>query len=259
MASECRDGSQGSADLPGGDAGSLARFGRAVRPPGGLRRLLVHVVETAAVRVQEGKRRRQPRCPAPPGEIRPDPGAPRLPRHEAGGVGCRGAPRHLSGAPALQEPQTAGRSPGLVRSLLLCPPRRARTRYFGSPAGGGQGARPAEWRRIAGGISRLPEAEAYSGCFRLDRPRFCVPEVGIRGSGTPFPDASHHAVLDQERRSVKDILGVLVRAGMPPKKVAFVGFFKGGAMVSQARASTTTVAALLLVTASCAAQRPPVE
>src|SRR5437773_770030 len=169
MASECRDGSQGSADLPGGDAGSLARFGRAVRPPGGLRRLLVHVVETAAVRVQEGK------------------------------------------------------------------------------------------RRTAGGVSGLPEAEAYSGCFRLDRPRLCVPEVGIPGSGTPFPDPSHHAVLDQERRSVKDILGVLVRAGMPPKKVAFVGFFKGGAMVSQARASTTTVAALLLVTASCAAQRPPVE
>ena len=58
---------------------------------------------------------------------------------------------------------------------------------------------------------------------------------------------------------MKDILGVLVSAGMPPKKVAVVGFSKGGAMVSRARASTATVAALLLVTASCAAQRPPVE
>ena len=166
---------------------------RPLRPAGGVRGLLVHVVAVEAIGMVERKRRREPAGHSKNRAARRPAWAPRLFRPGPGRLDRDRAARGLPGTWALANPQAAGRRAGLVGELLLRRARVSAARGHRRASSGRREVRSGPRREDAGGISLRAGKRDGRGRLGLHRARGGLPPRGFPRGRSALAQTADHA------------------------------------------------------------------
>jgi hypothetical protein len=168
-----------------------------LRSPRRLRRLLVHVVPAAPVRMVAGEGREESACVPQGGGAGTGAGDARLRREAADRLVRLRAAGALLRAPAVAVASTRRRPAGLVDHMLLRGARLAAPRAQRAPPRGRLRLREAAGSDHPGGISDR-SAEGLPGGLGVRRTPDGLRRRRVPGGGAPFPVAGHHAPASLE-------------------------------------------------------------